>query len=180
MSQGNTKVYNANVTNHSYSYDELVDRLATKNIALENEKDKTRNLESENSFLKYSCEQQKHLLYVITCSHEELKFSHEKLSVAHENLIQEHAFLTNNFSSEENKTSKNLSHELYDQLKNVANPCDGNKKHVSTSFDELLAMPCSSIIDYCCSSLSCETNLLKENNKLKNQVKNLSNKFERW
>jgi hypothetical protein len=68
MSQGNTKVYNANVTNHSYSYDELVDRLASMNIDLENEKDKTRNLESENSFLKYSCEQQKHLLYVITCS----------------------------------------------------------------------------------------------------------------
>jgi hypothetical protein len=32
MSQGNTKVYNANVTNHSYSYDELVDRLASINI----------------------------------------------------------------------------------------------------------------------------------------------------
>jgi CO dehydrogenase nickel-insertion accessory protein CooC1 len=74
-------------------------------------------LESENSFLKYLCEQQKHLLYVITCSHEELKFSHEKLSVAHENLIQEHAFITNKFSSEENKTSKNSSHELYNQLK---------------------------------------------------------------
>jgi hypothetical protein len=56
MSQGNTKVYNANVTNHSYSYDELVGRHASMNIALENEKDKTRNLESENSFLKYSCE----------------------------------------------------------------------------------------------------------------------------
>jgi hypothetical protein len=43
-SQGNTKVYNANVTNHSYSYDELVDRLASMDIDLENEKDKTRNL----------------------------------------------------------------------------------------------------------------------------------------
>jgi hypothetical protein len=40
-------------------------------------------------------------------------------------------------------------------------------------------MPCSSIIDYC-SFLSCQTNLLKENNKLKNQVKNLINKFKRW
>jgi hypothetical protein len=108
---------------------------------------KTKNLESENSFLKYSCEQQKHLLYVITCSHEELKLSHEELSVAHKKLIQEHAFLTNEFSSEEKITSENSSHELYAQLKNVANPCAGNKKHVSTSCHELLAMPCSSIID---------------------------------
>ena len=180
MSQGNKKVYNANVTNHSYSYDELVGILASMNIALEIEKDKTRNLENENSFLKYSCEQQKHLLYVVTCSHEELKLSHEELSVAHENLIQEHAFLTNEISSKENKTSENSSHELYDQLKKVANPCDEGKKHVPTYCDDLLAMPCSSTIDYYYSSLSCGTNLLKENNKLKNKVKNLSNMFERW
>ena len=65
MSQGNTKVYNANVTNHSYSYDELVDRLASMNIALENEKDKTRILESENSFLKYSCEQKIYFMLLL-------------------------------------------------------------------------------------------------------------------
>ena len=124
MSQGNTKVYNANVTNHSYSYDELVDRLASMNIDLEIEKDKTRNLESENLFLKNSCEQQKHLLYVITCSHEELKLSHEELSVAHENLVQDHVFLTNKIYNEEIKTSENSSHDLYDQLQNVGNPCD--------------------------------------------------------
>jgi hypothetical protein len=35
-------VYNANVTNHSYSYDELVDRRASMDIALENEKDKNK------------------------------------------------------------------------------------------------------------------------------------------
>ena len=28
--------------------------------------------------------------------------------------------------------------------------------------------------------MSCETNLLKENNELKNEVKYLSNKIERW
>ena len=31
----------------------------------------------------------------------------------------------------------------------------------------------------CSTSMSCETNLLKENNELKNEVKNLSNKLER-
>ena len=40
-------------------------------------------------------------------------------------------------------------------------------------------MPCSSNIDACSTSLSCETNLLKENNELKNELKNLSNKLER-
>ena len=41
-------------------------------------------------------------------------------------------------------------------------------------------MPYSSHIDTCSTSLSCETNLLKENNELKNKVKNLSNKLERY
>ena len=51
------------------------------NIALENEMAKTSKLENKNSFLKNTCEQQKHLLYVISCSHEELKLAHEELSV---------------------------------------------------------------------------------------------------
>jgi hypothetical protein len=68
MSQGNTKVYNANVTNDSYSYDELVDRLASMIIDLENEKDKTRNLESENLFLKNSCEN-KNIYFMLLLVH---------------------------------------------------------------------------------------------------------------
>ena len=41
-------------------------------------------------------------------------------------------------------------------------------------------MSCSSQLDACSTSISCETNLLKENNELKNEVKYLSNKIERW
>ncbi|OQU77777.1 hypothetical protein SORBI_3009G101250 [Sorghum bicolor] len=137
MSQGDTKVYNANVVDHVVSYDELVSRLASMTMSLENEK---------------------HLLYVITCSHE-LKLSHEELSVAHDNL-------SSSFGSN-------------DQSHIVTNPCDVGKKHVSTSCDDLLSMPCSSQLDACSTSVSCETNLLKENNKLKSEVKNLSNKLER-
>ena len=48
---------------------------------------KTEKLKNKNSFLKNTCEQQKHLLYVTTCSHEELKLVHEELSVAHNNLV---------------------------------------------------------------------------------------------
>ncbi|OQU76582.1 hypothetical protein SORBI_3010G169250 [Sorghum bicolor] len=159
MSQGDTKVYDVNVVNHVVSYDELVSRLASMTMSLENEKAKTLKLENENSFLKTTCEQQKHLLYVTTCSHEELKMAHEELSVAHDNL-------SSSFGSN-------------DQSCDITNPCDVGKKHVSTSCDDLLSMPCSSHIDACSTSMSCETNLLKENNELNEQVKNLSNKLER-
>jgi hypothetical protein len=47
------------------------------------------------------------------------------------------------------------------------NFCDVGKKHVSTSCDDLLNMPYSSHIDACSTFMSCETNLLKENNELK-------------
>ena len=66
--------------------------------------------------LRAYAEQQKHLLYVISCSHEELKLDHDELSVAHDNLVKDHAFLTNKLSNEEIKTSESSSHGLDDQL----------------------------------------------------------------
>ena len=179
MSQGDTKVYNANVVDHVGSYDELVSRLASITMSLENEKDKTLKLENENLFLKTACEQQKHLLYVTTYSHEELKLVHEELCVTHDNLVKDYSFITKKISNEEIKTSESSSLGSNDQSYFVTNPCDVGKKHVSTSCDDLLSMPCSSHLDACSTSMSCETNLLKENNKLNEQVKNLSNKLER-
>jgi hypothetical protein len=104
---------------------------------------------------------------------------HEELSIAHDNLVQDHAFLTKELSNVKSKTNKSSSHGSIDQSLVIANPCDVGKKHVSISYDELLAMPCSSHIDACSTSMSCETNLLKENNELNEQVKKLSNKLER-
>src|SRR6185437_6413703 len=101
---------------------------------------KTIKFEKENSFLKDICEQQKHLLYVISCSHKELKLTHEELNIAHENLVLDHALLTNNLSSKVIKTSESSSHGSNDQLQNVANPCDVGKRHVSTSCNDLLSM----------------------------------------
>ena len=106
--------------------------------------------------------------------------AHEELSVTHDNLVQDHAFLTNKLSNEEIKTSESSSHGSNDQSHNVASPCDVGKKHVSTSCYDLIDMPCSSNLDACSSSMPCETNILKENNELKNEVKNLSNKLERF
>ena len=56
-------------------------------MCLENEKTKTLKLKNENSFLKNSCEEHKHLLDVLRVSHEELKLAHEELSVTHDNLV---------------------------------------------------------------------------------------------
>ena len=106
MSQGDSKVSNDSVVDHVDSYDELVSRLVSMTMSLENEIAKTLKLENENSFLKNTCEQQKHLLYVTTCSHEELKLAHEELSVAHDNLVQDHAFLTKEISNGNTKTSE--------------------------------------------------------------------------
>ncbi|OQU77696.1 hypothetical protein SORBI_3009G088550 [Sorghum bicolor] len=157
MSHGDTKVSIGDVIVDCDGPNfELICRLSK---ALRNEMAKTSKLKNENSFLKTTCEQQKHLLYVTTCSHEDLKLAHEELCVAHDNL--------------------NSSLGSNDQSHIVTNPCDVGKKHVSTSCDDLLSMPCSSHIDACSTSMSCESNLLKENNELNEQVKNLSNKLER-
>jgi len=135
--------------------------------ALRNKMAKTSKLKNKNSFLKTTCEQQKHLLYVTTCSHEELKLVHAELCVTHDNLVKDHAFLTKKISNEEIKTSESSSLRSNDQSHIVTNPCDVGKKHVSTSCDDLSSMPYSSHIDACSTSMSCEINLSKENNELK-------------
>jgi hypothetical protein len=99
----------------------------------------------------------KHLLYVTTCSHEERKLAHEELSVTHDNLVQDHVFLTKELSNGKTKTSESSSHGSIDQSHIIATPCDVGKKHVSTSCDDLLDMPCSLHIGTCSTSLSCET-----------------------
>jgi primosomal protein N'' len=93
-------------------------------------------------------------------------------------LLEQHASLIKIFSKKLKK-NESSSHESSDQLQHMTNSCDVGKKHVSTSYDDLLEMLCSSHIDACSTSLSYETNLLKENNELKNEVKKLSNKLER-
>jgi hypothetical protein len=112
-SHGNTKIHVGGfVVNCDDPNLELLYKLSR---ALKREMEKSSKLENENSFLKTTCEQQKHLLYVTTCSHEELKLAHEELSVAHDNLAQEHALLTNKLSNEEPKTSESSSFGSNDQ-----------------------------------------------------------------
>ena len=86
------------MVDHVDSYDELVSRLASMTMSLENEKAKTLKLENENSFLKNSCEEHKHLLDVLKSSHGELKLTHETLLASHEELLEQHASLIKVFS----------------------------------------------------------------------------------
>ena len=50
-------------------------------------------MENENSFVKNSCEEHKHLLDVLKSSHGELKLTHETLLTSHEELLEQHASL---------------------------------------------------------------------------------------
>ena len=97
---------------------------------------------------------------------------------SHDELLEQHASLIKMFTKKL-KNNKSSSYGSIDQSHIIANPCDVGKKHVSTSCDDLLDMPCFSHIDACSTSMSCETNLLKENNELNELVKKLSNKLER-
>ena len=125
-----------------------------------------------------NCEEQKNLLNAYKSSLNELKLNHETLLASHDELLEKQASLIKIFTKKL-KNNESSSHGSNDQSHVVANPCDVDKKHVSTSCDDLLDMPCSSHIDACSTSMSCETNILKENNELKNEVKKLRNKLER-
>ena len=72
--------------------------------------------------------------------------THETLLASHEELLEQHASLIKAFSKKLKK-NESSSHESSDQLQHVTNSCDVGKKHVSTSCDDLLEMPCSSHID---------------------------------
>jgi primosomal protein N'' len=147
-------------------------------MSLENKKAKAIKLKNKNSFVKNSCEEHKKLLNVLKSSHGELKLTYETLLASHEELLDQHASLVKLFSKKIKK-NESSSHDSSDQLQHVTNSCDVEKRHVSTSCDDLLDIPCSSHIDAYSTSISRDTNLLKENNKLKNEVKKLSNKLKR-
>ena len=100
---------------HVDSYDELVYRLVSMAMSLENEKAKTMKLENENSFLKNSCEEHKHLPDVLKSSYGELKLTHETLLASHEELLEQHASVIKVFTKKLKK-NESLSHESSVQL----------------------------------------------------------------
>ena len=99
------------MVDHVDSYDELISRLASMTMSLENEKAKAMKLENENSFLKNSCEEHKKLLSVLNSSHCELKLNHETLLTSHDELLEKQASLIKVFTKKL-KNNENSSHGL--------------------------------------------------------------------
>ena len=102
------------MVDHVDSYGELVSRLASMTMSLENEKAKTMKLENENSFLKNSCEEHKKLLDFLKSSHGELKLTHKTLFTSHKKLLDQHASLIKVFTKKL-KNSESSSHGSHDQ-----------------------------------------------------------------
>ena len=83
-------------------------------------------LKNENSFLKNSCEEHKHLLDVLKSLHGELKLTHETLLASYEELFDQHASLIKVFIKKL-KNSESSSHGSHDQSHIIANPCGVGK-----------------------------------------------------
>ena len=67
--------------------------------------------------------------------------THETLLASHEELLDQHASLIKVFIKKL-KNNESSSHGSIDQSHIIANPYDVGKKYVSTSYDELLEIPC--------------------------------------
>jgi FtsZ-binding cell division protein ZapB len=100
-------------------------------------------------------------------SYEEIKTSHENLLDTHEKLKEAH---NSHISQEANKVKVivGITCDLLDDMPSIDRVL---KSSISTSCDELLAMPCSSNIDSCMNAYSsCDSLLIVENDELRNTI----------
>lgn len=133
------------------SYDELMDMLEELNEHLGKEKSKFKVLKKEYNLLQNN--------------YDVLKNEHEIL-------------LLNELNKP--KVDIGIAYNLLDDMPCVVtNSCISSKISVSTSCDDLIDMPCCSKLDASISAMSCDTNLVEENNKLKAQVTKLKIDLER-
>jgi hypothetical protein len=112
-----------------FSYDDLVEMVSNLDDLLGDMKGKYRDLKKKLVSLQESCE--------------ELKICHENLLDTHENLKEAH---NSHISQEANKVKVNvgITCDLLDDMPNIDKV---SKSSISTSCDDLLAMPCSSNVD---------------------------------
>ena len=108
-----------------------------------------------------------------------LKKDHISLQNNFDMLKEEHeSLLLKEFTS--SKVDIGIMCDLLDDMPYVvANLCISSKISISTSYDDLLDMPCSSSENVSTSSMLVETNLVEENKELKDQVTKLKNDLER-
>jgi hypothetical protein len=99
-------------------------------------------------------------------SYEELMTSHENLLDTHEKLKEAH---NSYISQEANKVNVDvgITCDLIDDMPKVDKV---SKSSISTSCDDLLAIPCSSNVDSCMNDSPCDPLLIVENRELRNTV----------
>jgi hypothetical protein len=115
-----------------------------------------------------------------------LEESHEKLSGSHGDLLISYNWLKlAHEASITNKTSCEPHLDISTTLNQnailpCASPSNLSRHNISTSYDELLAMPCCSNNEASTSSSTCIiTNLIEENKELKAQVTSLEKDLDK-
>jgi hypothetical protein len=113
---------------------------------------------------KYNSLRKKHVS--LQESYEELKTTHENLLDTHEKLKEAHK---SDISQEANKVEVDVDITC-DLIDDMAKIDKVSKSSISTSCDDLLAMPCSSNVDSRLNDSSCDPLLIVENHELRNTV----------
>lgn len=139
------------VNNYEPSYDELMEMLKELNEYIGKERKRFKVLEKE---------------------HISLQNNYDVLKDEHETLLL----------NELKKSNVNIgiTCNLIDDLPCIASiSCNSSKVNISASCDNLIDMPYCANENIFISSMSCETNLVEKNKKLKAQVSNLRNDLDR-
>jgi hypothetical protein len=135
-----------------FIYDDLVEMESNLDDLLGDMKGKYKSLRKKHVHLQESYEELK-------TSHKNLLDTHKKLKEAHKSHISQEANKV--------KVDIGITCDLVDDIPKIDKV---SKSTISTSCDDLLAMPCSSNIDSCMNNSSCDPLLIVENNELKDIV----------
>jgi hypothetical protein len=136
-----------------FTYDDLVEMVSNLYDFLGNVKGRYKNLKKKHVSLQESCEELK-------TSHENLLDTHEKFKEAHNSHISQ--------ESNKVKVDVGITCDLLDDMPKIDKV---SKSSISTSCDDLLAMPCSSNVDSCMNDYSsCDPLLIVENDELRNTI----------
>jgi hypothetical protein len=133
-----------------FTYDDLVEMVSSLDDLLGDMKGKYKSLRKKHVSLQES--------------YEELKTSHENLLDTDKKLKEAH---NSHISQEANKVNVDvgITCDLIDDMPKVDKV---SKSSISTSCDDLLAMPCSSNVDLCMNDSPCDPLLIGENHELRN------------
>jgi hypothetical protein len=146
MAKGEPKVCKID----EFTYDDFVEKVSNLDDLLGDMRGRYKNLKKKHVSLQES--------------YEELKASYENLLDTHESLKEAH---NSHISQEANKVKMNVG-ITYDLLDDTPKIDKVSKSSISTSCDDLLAMPCSSNVDSCMNDSSCDPLLIVENHELRN------------